>query len=104
MPWRAESGQTQIQVVPGSMGSRDQGSETTGGAGCLPGVRLPPRGQVASQGSGLWLGPLAGWTRGGGGMFPAERNPRRKADTESRRHTVSRREESSLTLLKPGLA
>lgn len=47
VPWRAESGQTQIQVVPGSMGSRDQG--------------VRPRGeQVASQGSGLWLGPLAG--------------------------------------------
>ena len=68
VPWRAESGQTQIQVVPGSMGSRDQGSETTGGAGCLPGVRLPPRGQV--YGWALWLAGL--------GVDPSREKPQEK--------------------------
>lgn len=51
----AESGQTQTQAVPGSMGSRDQGSETTWGAGCLPGLRCTagPSGRLGS-----------GWSRG----------------------------------------
>lgn len=81
MPWRAESGQTQIQVVPGSMGSRDQGSETTGGAGCLPGVRLPPRGQV--YGWALWLAGLG--VEGGCSQqreTPGERRIQNPVDTQ----------------------
>lgn len=74
-PLGAESGQTQTQVVPGSVGSCDQGSETTWGAGCLAGVRF-------TAGLSGWL--ASGWSRGcpQQRQTPGERQAQNPVDTQ----------------------